>query len=72
MHKVRFRNIYILLSIYYTLSLPIITVLAIKAVGFFEGQTIYITMTSKIKHNFFYMDFFLFQTKKITSSWLKR
>ena len=75
----RFPNIYILSSIiHYIVPLTLVIVLAIKAVAFQRRDKLsvpYLQCTmviSKIKHEFFYLDFLLFQTKKFITSWLKR
>ena len=70
MHEVRrFSNIYILSHIiYYIHPLTLIIVLTIKAVAFLQC----IMVISKIKYEFFYLNFLLFQIKKFITTCFKR
>ena len=77
MHEVRFPYIYILSHIInFIVPLTIIIALAIKAVGFSKVRQ---TLSTKFAMHygdikderwfFFYLDFLLFQIKKIVTSW---
>ena len=78
MHEVRFPNIFILSHIiYYIPPLTLVTTWAIKAVGGRRSDRLSVTyfqcimVITKIKCEYFYLDF-LFQTKKFITSCLKR
>ena len=64
MHEVRFPNIYLLSHIIY--YIPPLTIIIALAIRFFKVCPLSVTylqciiVTSKIKHDFFYLDFLLF------------